>query len=196
MFNFCTPLGFSVPWECHWESNSLALQSEGKTIIGISKKLLLWKRSTQSNSKGDFKFILVHNKNSAQQNLVSATAAQTLNFQPPAVPISLRAQAGPSWGITGTASVSAELCWVPDKVTVTTTGLLLGEPKSPAWPQGKQSFREMKSRSLWRNVPFSKGSSLQAAREQEETWPKAVMFSYSLAKCFTSGQLPQFIFKM
>lgn len=35
---------------------------------------------SQSNFKGDFKFILVHNKNATQQNLVSATAAQTLNL--------------------------------------------------------------------------------------------------------------------
>lgn len=54
---------------------------------------------------------------------------------------------------------SAELCWVPDKVSVTTTEHLLGEPKSPAWAEElwlltANKALEMKSRSLWKNVPL------------------------------------------
>lgn len=68
--------------------------------------------------------------------------------------------------------LSAELCWVPDKASVTTTGHLLGEPELPAWPEGlwlptANKALEMKGRSLRRNVPIPKGSSLEAAKKQE-----------------------------
>lgn len=64
-------------------------------------------------------------------------------------------------------------------------------------PRYKQELqRELQSRSLWRIIPFPKGSSLKAAKKQDEPWLKVMMFSYNLSKCLTlRGQLKQSIFK-
>lgn len=148
-------------------------------IIWIYKKLLLWKGPTmfsQSNSKGDFKFILLHNKTLSQPLQPRHwTWSSTSSF--PLLQSTER-------GITGTASASA----VSRAVLGSWQSQCHHHRASAGWaqitslasrtvaPHGKQSFREMKSRSLWGNVPFPKGSSLEAARQQEDTWPKAVVF--------------------
>lgn len=78
--------------------------------------------------------------------------------------------------------LSAELCWVPDKVWPP-QGTCRVSPNHcvpgtrTVAPHSKESFREMKSRSLWRDAPFPKGSSLEAARQQDETRPKQRSFA-------------------
>lgn len=56
-----------------------------------------------------------------------------------------------------------------------------------AAPHCKQKLqRQLPSRSLWRNVPFPKDSSLKAAKKQDESWLKAMMFCYNSSPCLTS----------
>lgn len=101
---FFSPLG--MPLRQQWPSTVKRRENDYLNL----HEAFTWKGSTQSNSKGDFKFILVHNKNAAQQNFVSATAAQTLNVVNHQQFPFASAQTGPSWGSTGVSISCQQSC--------------------------------------------------------------------------------------